>query len=102
MGEFVKVANMADVPAGGCLRVDVGSEAIGLFNVDGEVYAISDTCTHAEASLCEGDIEGDEVLCPLHFASFNIRTGECTGPPADEDLKTYPIRIVDEMIEVEV
>ena len=95
MGEFVKIANLADVPPGSCMRVDVGSEQIGLFNIDGEVFAISDICTHADASLCEGEIEGDEVLCPLHFASFNIRTGECTGPPADEDLKTYPIRIVD-------
>ena len=102
MGEFVRVAKLADVPAGGCMRVEIAGDAIGLFNIGGEVFAISDVCTHAEASLCEGDIEGDEVLCPLHFASFNIRTGECTGPPADEDLKTYPIRIRDDMIEVEV
>ena len=59
-------------------------------------------CTHAEASLCGGPVHDGQVACPLHFATFDIRTGKCTGPPADEDLRTYAVRINGEDVEVEV
>ena len=84
------------------LCVDVNGTKIGLFKRDGDMYAIDDICPHAHAHLSEGEVMGDEVTCPLHFATFNIRTGECTGPPASEDLKTYNVRVNGEDIEVEV
>lgn len=93
MSRFVKVAQLSEIPEQSCKKIEVQGKAIGLFNLGGTIYAIDDTCTHAEASLCEGEVEGDEVLCPLHFATFDIRTGTCTGPPADEDLQTYDVRI---------
>ena len=102
MPEFIKVAKITDITAGKGLCVDVNGKKIGLFNLAGEVFAIDDICTHAHASLSEGDVSGDEIACPLHFATFNIRTGECTGPPADEDLVTYAVRVVGDDIEVEV
>ena len=102
MPEFIKVAKISDVAEGQGMCVDVNGKKIGLFNLGGDVYAIDDVCTHAHASLSEGDVSGDEVACPLHFATFNIRTGECTGPPADEDLATYVVRVVGDDIEVEV
>jgi nitrite reductase/ring-hydroxylating ferredoxin subunit len=89
MSEFVRVAKTTEIPSSGCKRVHVHGQPIALFNLDGTFYAIHDICTHAHASLCEGSIAGDEVLCPLHFASFNIRT----GPPADEDVKSYQVKI---------
>ena len=102
MPEFIKVAKLTDIAAGKGLCVDVNGKKIGLFNLAGEVFAIDDICTHAHASLSEGDVSGDEIACPLHFATFNIRTGECTAPPADEDVATYPVRVVGDDIEVEV
>jgi 3-phenylpropionate/trans-cinnamate dioxygenase ferredoxin subunit len=60
------------------------------------------TCTHAEASLCEGEIAGNEIVCPLHFATFNIMTGEATGPPACDPVNTYEVRINGEAIEIAV
>ena len=103
MAEFHRTVTKESIPVGRCQRVEINGLGIGLFHLDDGVFAIDDMCTHAEASLCDGDIEGGEVLCPLHFATFDIRTGECTGPPADEDVRTYPVRISDDgVIEVEV
>lgn len=102
MGEFITVAKLKDIPEQSGLCVDVNGTKIGLFKLDGVIHAIEDICTHAHASLSEGEVSGEEVACPLHFATFNIRTGECTGPPASEDLKTYNVRVVGEDIEVEL
>lgn len=90
---FIKLANIDDIPANRGKRVEVNGIAIALFKLNGEVFAMHDECTHAEAPLSEGDISGDEIICPLHFATFNIRTGQCTGPPADEDVRTFPVRV---------
>jgi nitrite reductase/ring-hydroxylating ferredoxin subunit len=102
MAQYVTVAKLSDLQKGPCHRVKVSGRAIGLFQLDGEVYAIDDTCTHAEASLCDGDIDGNEVICPLHFATFDIKTGACTGPPADEDLTSYPVRIEGDDVQIEL
>ena len=102
MSEFVKVAKLDDIPENLGLCVEIGDRKIGLFKHDGAVYAIDDICTHAHASLSEGELMGEEVACPLHFATFNIRTGECTSPPASEDVSTYPVRVIGEDVEIEV
>ncbi|MEM7229408.1 MAG: non-heme iron oxygenase ferredoxin subunit [Planctomycetota bacterium] len=83
-------------------RVDVNGRAVGLFVLDNEVFAVDDCCTHADASLCEGDVIDGEVICPIHFAPFDIRTGACNGPPADEDLQTHEVRVVGDDVEVKV
>ncbi|MHC4989774.1 MAG: non-heme iron oxygenase ferredoxin subunit [Planctomycetota bacterium] len=101
MAEFVKVATVAEIADGGCKKVEVNGRSVGLFNLGGTIYAIDDTCTHADASLCDGGISGDEVVCPLHAATFNIRTGAATGPPAYEDVATYPVRISGDDVEIE-
>ena len=64
-----------------------------MVNVDGTIYACDDICTHAYASLSEGDINGDEIECPLHGAAFNVKTGQCLTPPAQEDLRVFPVQI---------
>ncbi len=102
MSEFIKVARVSDV-ADQCAKcVHVGEHRIAIYNLGGEFYATDDICTHAYASLSEGSVSGDEVVCPLHFATFNIRTGACTGPPATEDLRTYEVRVNGDDIEVAV
>ncbi|TVQ57110.1 MAG: non-heme iron oxygenase ferredoxin subunit [Phycisphaerales bacterium] len=103
MSGFTKVARAADIPEGSIKCVEVRGHRIALYNLGGTFFATQEMCTHADASLCEGEIlGGEEVMCPLHFATFNIRTGECTAPPADEDLVTYRVRVEGEDIEVEV
>lgn len=93
MAEFVKVATLDEVPVGTSRCVLVGRKRIGLFNVDGEIYAIDDICSHAEASLTEGDFDGEEVECPLHGARFNVKTGEALSLPAWAPVDTFQVKI---------
>ena len=103
MADFVRVAKLSDIAPETAKCVEVNGKRIGLFNLGGVIHAIDDTCTHAQASLSEGDIAGTEVSCPLHYATFDLETGACTGPPADEGVATYTVRVTgDGDIEVEV
>ena len=91
--EFVKVARVSDVAPGVGLRVDIGDEAIAIFNLDGEFYAIGDVCTHEETSLADGDVFGDVVECPLHGAEFDIKSGKALSLPAVVPVPTYAVRV---------
>lgn len=102
MATFQQAARIDEVAPGSIVCVDVNGTRIALYNLDGEIYATSPSCTHVEADLSDGFIEDDEIVCPLHFASFNIRTGESSGPPATGDLTTYPVRVTEGTIEVEI
>lgn len=99
---FVKVCGVSDVAPGEALRIEQGPEPVGLFNVDGEFYAIDDTCTHGEWSLCEGYIEGGEVECSLHMAKFCVRSGAVLAPPATSAVKTYPVKIEDDDVLIDL
>ena len=91
--EFVKVARVSDVAPGVGLRVDIGDEAIAIFNLDGEFYAIGDVCTHEETSLADGDVFGDVVECPLHGAEFDIKSGKALSLPAVLPVPTYAVHV---------
>jgi 3-phenylpropionate/trans-cinnamate dioxygenase ferredoxin subunit len=91
--EFVKVATVSDIPAGDMMSVRVGSEEILLVNVDGDLHACDDICTHAYANLSEGDLEENEVVCPLHGAVFDVASGKPVTPPATEALRKFAVRI---------
>lgn len=70
-------------------KVTVGDFNLALFRVEGNVYALDDLCTHAEASLSEGEIFDCKIECPLHGAEFDLKSGEAVTPPATKDVKTY-------------
>ena len=75
-------------------RVELnGHPPIAVYKLDGTYFATADTCTHGEASLSEGDIEGDEIICPFHRGAFDIRTGEATLAPCVTAIRTYPVRV---------
>jgi 3-phenylpropionate/trans-cinnamate dioxygenase ferredoxin component len=80
----------------------IDNPPIAVFNVEGALFAISDVCTHAEASLSEGQVEGQTVQCPLHGACFDLRTGEALTPPAFEPVQTFAVVVQDDEIYVEV
>ncbi len=90
---YVEVAKLADVADGSALRVAVEGVDIAVVHTNGEVYAIEDTCSHAEVSLAEGEIDKCFIECWLHGSRFDLRTGSPTGPPAVEPVPTYPVRI---------
>jgi len=93
MGNMIKVAEVSDIPVGGVKKVSLEDVDIAIFNIGGELYAISDTCTHEQASLSEGDLDGDSISCPRHGATYNIKTGEAIGLPAIISVATYRVKI---------
>jgi len=92
-GAYVRVARRADVPPGTMLRAEAGGHAIVLANVDGELFAIDDTCSHEEASLSEGGLTGEVVVCPRHGARFNVKTGRVLSLPAVRSVATYAVKV---------
>ena len=90
---FVKVAQVSEIKPGEMLSVEVDNEQVLLANVDGAIHAIDDVCSHAYATLSEGDLNGEEVECPLHGGVFNVTTGVPVAPPANEPVKAYKVQI---------
>ena len=75
---------------------------IAIFNVEGEYFAIDDMCSHAEASLAEGEVFDCKIECPLHGAEFDLKTGEAVTLPATKPVATYEITVEDEVIYLEM
>jgi len=89
----VKACALSDIPEEGAIRVELEGTPICLARSGGEVFAISDLCSHADVSLAEGDIEDGEVECWLHGSRFNLRTGQPSGLPATKPVATYPVTV---------
>ena len=100
MSEWVDVALADDFPSGERRAVDVEDVTVIVFNLDGNYFAIEDVCTHDYSSLDEGELDGDEIICPRHGARFNIRTGEALTAPAYEAIATFPVRIYNGSVQV--
>jgi 3-phenylpropionate/trans-cinnamate dioxygenase ferredoxin subunit len=100
MAEYVTVAMTSDLEPGDMLRVLVDNFPVCLYNVEGEYYATQDTCTHADASLSEGDLYDDRVMCPLHGSEFDVKTGEALSFPATFPLATFPVRVEGDQVQV--
>ena len=90
---FVKVAQVSEIRPGEMMMVNVGSEQVLIANVNGNIHACEDICSHAYASLSEGDLNGEEVECPLHGGIFSLITGEALTPPADDPIKLYQVEV---------
>lgn len=100
---LVKVAEVNEIPVGGCKRVLIKRHPIAVFNIEGEYYAIDDTCSHADASLAAGRIvDGCKVACPLHGALFDIKSGKALTLPAVSPVETYKVTVEGTAIMVEV
>ncbi len=99
---LVKVAEVAQIPAGAAKVVQVEGKILALFNVGGTFYATDNKCTHVGGPLGEGRLEADVVICPWHGSRFNVTTGQVVGPPARRPVSTYPVRIQGEAVYVEL
>ena len=98
---FVPVMTLAEIPQGSMqAKVLDGREIVICHTREGGVFALDNICTHAHARMCEGRLRATRLVCPLHGASFDVRDGRVLGPPATVPLPTYPVRVVDGMIEV--
>ena len=91
-----------DMKEGSKKLISIDGQQIALFYIDGQYYAIDDTCTHAEASLSEGFLDGHEIECPLHGARFDIRNGDALSMPAFQGVKTYPVTKNGDSVYIEI
>jgi 3-phenylpropionate/trans-cinnamate dioxygenase ferredoxin component len=98
----VEITSLDKLPRDRGVRVTVGDHRIAMFRIDDEVFAIGDRCSHAEASLAEGEIWDHTVECPRHGSEFDLRTGEPGALPATQPVPVYPVSIEDGTVYLEV
>ena len=91
-----------DVPEEGAVRVMLDGKPICIARSQGEVFAISDVCSHADVALSEGDVIDGHIECWLHGSEFDLRTGKPTGLPATRAVATYPVTVDGDDVLVEL
>lgn len=92
----VRIGRLADLPDGRGVRVEVGEHRIALFRIGESVYALGDRCSHAEASLAEGEVWDGAVECPRHGSEFDLVTGEPSSLPATSPVPVFETSVRDE------
>lgn len=97
---MIPACPLAALPRGEAYRLDSDPPVAVFHTEDGEVYAVDDTCTHQDASLSDGWLEGCEIECPLHSSRFDLRTGAVDSPPAKRPVRTHGVVVEDGMIYV--
>ena len=95
---FIPVAQTAELLSGQMKWIAVDGERRVLANVEGTYYALSDVCGHRNAPLSRGKLNGDLIECPLHFAQFDVRTGELVNGPVSAPIATYEVRVDGETV----
>lgn len=91
----LEVTRLEELPRDRGVRVTVGEHRIALFRIGDDVYAIGDRCSHAEASLSEGEVFDDAVECPRHGSEFDLHTGAPSSLPATSPVPTYDVAVED-------
>src|SRR5215467_3580422 len=101
MAEFVEAGRLDEVPPGTGATVKIAGISIALFNVDGTIWAINDTCPHAGSSLAAGKLEGAVVTCASHGWQYDVITGQVIAAPGLKTT-TYPVKVVDGVVLVAI
>jgi naphthalene 1,2-dioxygenase system ferredoxin subunit len=99
---WIDIASKDDVPDDDVMGIDINAKSIALYQVDGEIFATDNICTHGNARLCDGFLEGHEIECPLHQGKFDIRNGKALCAPLTEDIQVYPVKIDGGRVFVEI
>lgn len=102
MAEWVDVAPVNELDPGSRRVISTEIGPVIVFNLAGEFFAIADACTHDGGELASGACEGDQIICPRHGSRFCIKTGEVLTPPAYEDVETFPVRVENSIIQVDI
>lgn len=92
------VGAVSDFPPGSVNLVKYEEEPVALFNVDGDFYALADTCSHGNAPLSDGDVFGLQVECPWHFGRFDLTTGKACKFPAKTPVRTFQVRLIQDRV----
>ncbi len=103
MANFVVAAKTSDIPVGSMKAIMVSGKRIALANVDGEYFAVDDTCTHAQCSLGgEGFLDGNVITCGCHGAQYDAPTGKVLALPAPAPLTSYQVKVEDGQVLIAV
>jgi 3-phenylpropionate/trans-cinnamate dioxygenase ferredoxin component len=104
MSETIDVCRLEELPPGAKRIVEWEDLEIGVFNCNGEIYAIEDRCSHDNGTLAEGELHDDvcAIECPRHGSLFDLRTGKPMTLPAYVPVDTFPVHVVDDVIQLEV
>lgn len=97
-----RACSLAEIPDEGALAVEVDGEPVALVRTGGEVFAISDICSHADVPLSDGDVADCEIECWLHGSRFDLRTGKPTGPPASAPVPVFGAKVDGDDVFVDV
>ena len=100
MSEWITVFNENALMNGENSVIDVDGTDVAIFKIDDEFFAIEDVCSHDGTEIASGELDGDEIICPRHGARFCVKTGAVKSAPAYEDIHSYPVRIVDGMVQI--
>jgi 3-phenylpropionate/trans-cinnamate dioxygenase ferredoxin component len=96
-------ARLSELPAVGAVAVDLDGHPVAIVRAeDGSLHAIDDTCSHAEVSLAEGEVDDCTIECWLHGSRFDLRTGRPTGLPATRAIAVYPVTVDGDVVLVDV
>jgi 3-phenylpropionate/trans-cinnamate dioxygenase ferredoxin subunit len=94
--------SVTDVPERTAHRVVLDGRPIAVVHTEGQWFAVSDVCSHADVSLAEGDVDGCTLECWLHGSRFDLRTGQPSGPPATTPVPVYPVSVEGDTVFVTV
>ncbi|MGH7723106.1 MAG: non-heme iron oxygenase ferredoxin subunit [Candidatus Dormibacteria bacterium] len=102
VASWVEVGRVEDVPPGHAARVEIAGVPVAIFNIDDEFFCLDDTCSHAQASLSDGDLDTARcaIECPLHGSAFDLRTGDPISLPAVEAVHVHHIDTSDGVIRI--
>ncbi len=99
---YYQAAQIEDIKPGEAFLTEVGGVEIVICNVSGEYYAIEDVCSHDGSSFDTACVESRRITCPRHGADFDVTTGEALTPPAFSPVQTYPVRVQNGVVEVDI
>ena len=89
----LRACSLSELADDAAIRVELAGRPVCIARSGGEVFAISDVCSHADVALSEGDVEDGKIECWLHGSLFDLRTGEPTGLPATRPVPTFPVTV---------
>ena len=90
---WIDALSRSDLPADDVIGLAVAGRDIAFYTVGDDVFATDNTCTHGQARLCDGFLDGHEIECPLHQGKFDVRDGRPTCDPVTQALRSYPVKI---------
>lgn len=99
---WIRITETENIPVREGRAVQLGRREIAIFRTPDKFYALDNMCPHNGGPLCDGIVKGASVVCPLHGWNISLETGQVTKPDVPIGCRTYPVRVVDGVVELEV